>query len=182
MVGSVAKKGKPGSGSQLVYSHTVAEEICDRIANGETLHEICSDPHMPSQTVVRQWRVDDVHGFSDRYQRARQEQTHTYVDQIMTIADDGRNDWMARNDPDNPGWAMNGEHIARSRMRIDTRKWYASKILPKLYGERIDATVSNTDGSPLVPVLRLTLTHRIADDSKGKDPAKVIDGTAEDID
>jgi membrane protein implicated in regulation of membrane protease activity len=32
---------------------------------------------------------------------------------------------------------VNGEHIQRSRVRIDARKWKASKLAPKKYGEKI---------------------------------------------
>jgi hypothetical protein len=44
---------------------------------------------------------------------------------------------MERNDPDNPGWQANGEHLQRSRLRFDARRWLASKIMPKVYGDRI---------------------------------------------
>ena len=32
-------------------------------------------------------------------------------------------------------WQVNGEHIQRSRVRIDTRKWLASKLVPRMYGD-----------------------------------------------
>lgn len=52
-------------------------------------------------------------------------------DDIMDIADNGTNDFMEREDPDNPGYAVNGEALGRSRLRVDTRKWFMSKVLPK---------------------------------------------------
>ncbi|MEU6504669.1 hypothetical protein ABZ895_34575, partial [Streptomyces californicus] len=47
------------------------------------------------------------------------------------------------------GYQLNGEHVQRSRLRIDTRKWYLSKIMPKKYGERIqhDQTITMADRS-----------------------------------
>src|SRR3990172_7086066 len=62
----------------------------------------------------------------------------------MDISDDGTNDWMASNDPENPGYRVNGEHIARSRLRVDTRKWIASKLKPKKYGEKLDIAHSGS--------------------------------------
>jgi hypothetical protein len=49
-------------------------------------------------------------------------QLYRMEDELLEIADDATNDWIERNDPDNPGWHVNGEHIQRSRVRIDTRK------------------------------------------------------------
>jgi hypothetical protein len=63
------------------------------------------------------------------------------ADELLEIADDGTNDWMRRTgkDGEDLGWAINGEHIARSRLRVDTRKWLLSKCLPKIFGDRITA-------------------------------------------
>ena len=36
------------------------------------------------------------------------------------------------------GYQLNGEHVQRSKLRVDTRKWYLSKILPKKYGDKIN--------------------------------------------
>lgn len=88
--------------------------------------------------------------FLKQYARAKEESADALADEMLDIADDARNDWMARNHgEDDPGWIVNGEHIQRSRVRIDTRKWLASKLKPKRYGEKIDATLSGPDGGPV---------------------------------
>lgn len=63
-------------------------------------------------------------------------QAEGMADEILEIADDGRNDWMEiqNRDGDNIGWKVNGEAVQRSRLRIDARKWLLSKLLPKKYG------------------------------------------------
>lgn len=60
------------------------------------------------------------------------------ADELLEVADDARNDWMERQD-DNGGnsWQVNGEHIQRSRLRVDTRKWMLSKALPKVFGDKV---------------------------------------------
>ena len=60
-------------------------------------------------------------------------------DELLEIADDATNDWMEKRDRDGEaiGWMVNGEHIQRSRVRIDTRKWIMSKRAPKKYGDRV---------------------------------------------
>lgn len=41
------------------------------------------------------------------------------------------------------------EHINRSRLRIDTRKWIAAKLAPKIYGDKMVSesrvTISHED-------------------------------------
>ncbi|EDT6018112.1 DNA packaging protein, partial [Salmonella enterica subsp. enterica] len=61
------------------------------------------------------------------------------AEELFDIADDGTNDWMEKLDKDGEaiGYQLNGEHVQRSKLRIDTRKWYLSKIMPKKYGDRI---------------------------------------------
>lgn len=104
---------------------------------------------MPDESSVREWALEDRNGFAPQYIRARELQAHHMADEIIDIADNGSNDWMAREDPDNPGFALNGEHIQRSRMRFDARRWYLSKVLPKVYGDKLDLTHGNPDGTPL---------------------------------
>lgn len=81
--------------------------------------------------------------------RAREAQADTLADELLDISDDARNDWMKRNHgDDDPGWVANGEHIQRSRLRVDTRKWIASKLKPKKYGDKLELASDPT--SPLV--------------------------------
>jgi hypothetical protein len=50
------------------------------------------------------------------------------------------------------GWEQNGEHIQRSRVRIDTRKWLLSKMLPKVYGDKTEVAVTGADRGPVQSV------------------------------
>jgi hypothetical protein len=66
------------------------------------------------------------------------------TEEILDIADDGSNDWMEKLDKDGKsvGWAVNGEAVQRSKLRVDARKWIASKLKPKKYGDKLDTTLS----------------------------------------
>ena len=132
--------GSPGR--PRAYAAGLATLILERLADGESLRSICRDDGMPDRSTVYGWALDDVEGFSRQYARAREIQAHALADDVKDIADDGSNDWMERNDPDNPGWVANGEHMQRSRLRFDARRWAASKILPKVYGERIEQAIT----------------------------------------
>ena len=60
-----------------------------------------------------------------------------HADAIIDIADNASNDWMQRHDGDNPGWQANGESVQRSKLRVDARRWYASKLRPRVYGDKL---------------------------------------------
>lgn len=137
------RQGRPTS-----YSQDVAEVILERLADGQSLRSICAIEGMPGRTTVYRWVLDDVEGFRNQYTRAREIQAYALEDDLRDIADNGSNDWMERNDPDNPGWTVNGEHLQRSRLRVDTRKWVASKILPKVYGEKVQQEIVGPNGGP----------------------------------
>ena len=124
-----------------IYSVKVAEKLCRKLMMGDSLRRACEDPQMPSMATVTRWLADHrMHEFRDMYYHARRVQAELRVDEIMDIADDTSLDWKPRYNkkgevietvPDN-------EAIQRSRVRIDTRKWYASKLIPKIYGEKIE--------------------------------------------
>ncbi len=130
------------------YTQQVADEICERIADGISLRTICATDDMPAKATVFRWlaaRAD----FRDQYARAREVQADALADELLDIADDANNDWMERKGEDGQslGWRENGEAIQRSRLRVDTRKWIASKLKPKKYGEKLEH--SGPDGGPV---------------------------------
>ncbi len=130
------------------YSLDIAIEICARLATGESLNSICRDESMPGLSTVYRW-IAAQDEFRELYARAREDQADTLADEIVDISDDAHNDWMERNGKDDVGWQLNGEHIQRSRLRVDARKWVAAKLKPKKYGERVQQELTGADGGPL---------------------------------
>jgi len=129
-------------GRPCSYTKAVADEICARLASGETILQMCKkNAHLPSERTVYMWLFDeDKAEFLQKYEKARAVQAERMAEELADIADDGKNDYMERlsaNGEDVGGWAVNGEHIQRSRLRVDTRKWIAARLLPKKYGDRI---------------------------------------------
>jgi len=131
------------TGRPTDYNEEVTDIICQRLANGESLKAICDDDDMPSQTSVFKW-LGRYETFAEKYARAREAQADALFDEILSIADDGRNDWMVRKDreDENIGWRENGEAMRRSQLRIDARKWMASKLKPKKYGDKMDVALA----------------------------------------
>ncbi|OBU84574.1 hypothetical protein [Chromobacterium subtsugae] len=129
------------------YSRAVVERICERLACGHSLTRICRDPKMPSMSMVMRW-LDKHTEFREQYARAREIQADTLADEILDIADDGQNDTYPIDGTGATG--VNHDVIARSRLRVDARKWYASKLAPKKYGEMVKQEITGADDGPLI--------------------------------
>lgn len=129
------------------YGHETADAICEMIADGQSLRAICKSEEMPSTSTVCKWLGKNTE-FAEQYARAREAQADTLFDEILDIADDASNDWMERNGEENEGWQLNGEHIQRSRLRIDARKWMAGKLKGK-YSEKTVHEHGGIDGAPI---------------------------------
>ncbi len=144
------KRGRPP-----IYSDKLATTICKRLAEGESLRKICADEAMPDKSTVLAWLFDGKHEeFSDQYRRAREAQAEGYADDIISIADDGRNDTYVNEDG---AEVVNHDIINRSRLRIESRKWISAKLLPKRYGDKLQHT--GDGGGPVAFVMNL---HRDA--------------------
>lgn len=141
-------------GRPTIYSDELVTQICMRLAEGESLLKICREDAMPSRGTIFRWLIENVE-FKNKYEAAREMQAELFADELNEIADDGTNDWMESADKEGGvGYKLNGEHIQRSRLRIDTRKWIASKLKPKKYGDKIQAEHTGADGGPLQVVIQ----------------------------
>lgn len=140
----------PKQGRPTVYTPELAHALCERIAGGESLRTICSDPAMPGKTTVFRWLADkDRTDFRDHYARAREAQAEFLAEEILEIADETAGDYVQSMVGDEVVERVDHEHIARSRLRVDARKWFAGKVAPKKYGDRIHAEHSGPNGEPL---------------------------------
>lgn len=117
------------------YTPALAEEICETIACSEMgLKKLCNEhQHWPDKKTILKW-VIKYPEFSHQYARAKALQIEAIVDEVLEIADDKSQDSIV---DDDGKVSYDHEHINRSRLRIDTRKWLASKLAPKIYGDKI---------------------------------------------
>jgi hypothetical protein len=131
--------------NSVKFSQELFDEICEKIANGESLRKICKDDKMPNLTSVWKW-LNNNEELSKQYARAREEQAETFVDEILDIADYKKDDTYLDEDGKE---IINQEVIARSRLRVDARKWIASKLKPKKFGDytKIQAEVKDTSST-----------------------------------
>ena len=137
-----------GQGRPSIYSQELADTICERLADGESLRSICRSDDMPGTTTVVRW-LTDKETFRAQYAKARELQADALFDEMLDISDEASNDWMEKHDKENVGYSLNGEHIQRSRLRVDTRKWIAARLAPKKYGDKTTTEISGPDGGAI---------------------------------
>lgn len=160
-VAVVKELAEPNKGGRpTVYSDEIVSSIMNRIAAGESLVVICKDENFPSRTTVMRWLQDDVHvGFRDNYARAREAQADFYAEAIIDIADEECT-YVKHGDGDDEKEvevAFDSAAVARNRLRVDARKWYASKLAPKKYGDKV-AVGGADDLPPIKSSIDVTLT------------------------
>ncbi len=127
------QKPKHPGGRPTKYSPEMVDLICEKVATNDMgLPRLCKKyPEMPSEETIRRW-LYNYPEFRGKYAQAKIEQADFLAEQCLEIADDSSNDIKINDE----GYeTFNGEFAARSRIRIDTRKWLASKLLPKQYGD-----------------------------------------------
>lgn len=124
--------------------------VCMKIAEGQSVAEICQNADMPSARQFHRDLADDGGGaLWQSYTRAREMQADYHADEIIDIADNATNDWMRRaknRGEDTAAYELNGEHVRRSEIRINARKWKAAHLKPGTYGDRqqVDVNVGVT--------------------------------------
>ena len=134
---------------QSEYTQEVADAICERLSDGESLRAICRDEDMPNKATVFRWLAANS-AFSDQYACAREAQADEMFDDLLSIADDGQNDTYT----DSEGRERTDtDVIARSRLRVDARKWMLSKMAPKKYGDKITQEHTGASGTDLFGAL-----------------------------
>lgn len=138
------------------FTPEIAAEVCERIAVGRSIRSIVTDDDMPAERTIYQW-LQAHEEFAQQYARARAAQADVMAEEILDIADNGTNDYVTRTNGSGEEFeAVDYDHIARSKLRVDARKWLMSKMAPKKYGDKITQEVTGANGAPLVPVINLS--------------------------
>lgn len=123
-------------GRPSIFSEELADEICERIADGESLRSICRDDEMPSKATVFRW-LAEKQDFQDQYTRAREAQADSLVDDMLDIAD-GKKALLEGKDAD----------VQRDRLAVETRKWIAGKLKGK-YSDKVKHVGGDEGDNPI---------------------------------
>jgi hypothetical protein len=125
-------KIKSNRGRPSDYTAELAARICDVIASSSKgTKRLCAEnPHWPCQDTLFSW-LKKYPEFSEWYAKAKISQIEFLVDEILEISDDSSQDQFI----DAQGKTVfNPQSVNRARLKIDTRKWLACKLVPRIYG------------------------------------------------
>jgi hypothetical protein len=139
---------------RVKYTLAIGELVCSLLAEGQSLRKICQLEKMPHISTVMDWLMRGTGeakrkpyiAFAEQYARAREAQAEVLADEIIDISDDATQDDLFN---DEGKRVLNAEWVARSKLRVDARKWVASKLLPKKYGEKTTLEHQGKDGKEL---------------------------------
>lgn len=117
----------------------IVDNICFRIMKGESVRNILEEKDMPNRDTFYDW-LNKYKDISDRYARACTIRAEYIFEEMIDIADDGTNDYMTIKKGNEEYNVEDKEVTSRSKLRIDTRKWWLSRVNPKKFGEKLDLT------------------------------------------
>jgi hypothetical protein len=166
-MGGMATQPKPKAktGAPRKYDRAVVGEyVCSQLKTGRSLESICKDDGMPCVSAFLTWIEEDPKGLGEDYAQARKIGYSLLADEIMTIADK-THEWVTIQELDPDGkplldakgaprlrqvlMPLNSDVVAHKRVQIDTRKWMLSKMLPKVYGDKVTQEHTGADGGPI---------------------------------
>jgi hypothetical protein len=135
-------KIKSNRGRPSEYTVELAASICDVIASSSKgTKRLCAEnSHWPCQDTLFTW-LKKYPEFSEQYAQAKIGQIELLVDEILEISDDASQDQYVN---ELGTLVPNPPAIHRARLKVDTRKWLASKLVPKVYGNKIDIEGDNS--------------------------------------
>ena len=122
-----------------LYEENLRPRLLEMIANGMTKQAACEILHL-KPTTIAVWLQNDE-AFARDWARARIEQAHSLADEAIRIS----NEELPPEDM---------AAVQRNRLRVDTLKWYCSKVAPKLYGDKLMQEHRHTVGVVLLPQLQ----------------------------
>ncbi len=108
------------------FDQAIADEICDEIASSSCGLKklIAQNPHWPCDVTIYKW-LKKNDGFARQYARAKEAQITVLTEEILEISDTIGEDNKFN------------DRVGRDRLRVDSRKWLAGKLVPKVYGDRV---------------------------------------------
>ena len=130
--------------ARLYDREEITALVCAQIAEGKSLRSILDhDDKLPSVRTFLDW-MGEATELATQYSRAREAGYLLLADELVAIADE--NYTTAE---DGTRERLSNEAIARNRLRVDTRKWMLQKMLPKIYGEKLQTEHTGKGGGPI---------------------------------
>lgn len=143
-------------GRPTEFSPTIAARICEEIESGDSLVKVCSAEGMPNRSTVYDWlsrQEPEFKAFADRYARAVEARAEKLAEDIIEISDNDSGDFgfkkVKNEDGESAEVFIDKDNIQRAKLKVDSRKWVASKLFPKKYGDKVTNEVTGAEGGPI---------------------------------
>jgi len=135
--------GRPSS-----YTKEISSKLCSYLSMGKSLRTACKQEGMPSMPTVYKW-ISDYPEFLNQYTRAKEESAEALAEDMLDIADESPIAVETDKDGNVVGTKLDSAGVARNRLRVETRKWVASKLKPKKYGDLSKLELTGKDGGAI---------------------------------
>lgn len=114
----------------IEWTPELEHSVLSDIESGLSLRATGENYKISASAIIR--HIQDSEVFAKQYARAKDIQLERMADEMLTIADSADKDTANA-----------------IRVRVDTRKWLLSKLVPKKYGDRVEQFISGPDGAPI---------------------------------
>jgi hypothetical protein len=148
--------------STLPYTEPLAQEICERISCGELLICICNDDHLPTTRRCKQW-LNEHDDFAMLYKDSLNDRLDIFEEQVIQIADDASRDFKEVVRNGRTVRVLDGEAIARAKLRVETRIKYLRAFKPERWAEAQTLNVKSQDALDCSNLSSEELERRLAD-------------------
>lgn len=132
-----------------LYTKELGDQICAKITEGISLASICKADEMPCPATIYCWLRTHTE-FLENYEAAKDAQADYFVEQTLLIPDEE-------------------EDVQRARLKVDVRKWAASKYKPKKYGERLTHAGDENNPVAVMHMPAITVDTKPMEFDIGKD-------------
>lgn len=140
------ERGRPS-----IFTPELASAILQRVADGESVRSICRDDAMPHLSTFFRW-ITEKPDFREQYDAATDVRAETIFEEALEIADTvlmGEKVKTIGEGENQKVETQTGDMVERAKLKVDTRKWFLSKLKPKRYGDKIQQEVTGANGGPV---------------------------------
>ena len=144
-----------GKGKRTDYSPAekqyIVGRLCIHLSEGGTLKSFCdSDKAAPDISTLCNW-ISTSSDFRERIEFARETCADSLASDALTIADEAKD-------------AIEPATVNAAKLRVETRKWLASKYKPRVYADHVETQITG----------RVTIEHTITDDERAQALARIM--------
>ena len=120
---------QPKVGRRSTFTRAIADELLQRISNGEDVMELLAEDRMPAWSTLQRWRQNNPE-FALQYARAREASAEAWEHRAWREA----------------RTAVDSETSSAARVKVETIKWMAAKRNPRVYADKLLHTGGDGEG------------------------------------